>query len=133
MTHPDEPHLAMATVTPSLVGHTPGINAAESPAAVSTATVTPGKINSITDFIVYQAQSIPDTPLIAYPNSRHGASDFVDYTAKELDSFADETAKELTRQGLRPSVRRITPADMCPGILTVSSKQRATKPRWSAS
>ena len=118
----------MATVTPSLVDQTLGIDAAQSPAAVTIATATPNKINSITDFIVYQARSIPDTPLIAYPNSRHGASDFVDYTAKQLDSFADEAAKELTRQGLRPSVR-ITPADMCPCVLTVSSMQRVIKLR----
>ena len=123
----------MATATPSLVDHTPGIDAAASAVAVTTATMTPPEINSITDFIVYQAQRIPDTPLIAYPNSANGASDFVDYTAKQLDSFADEAAKELTRQGLRPSVRIFTPADMCPIILTVFSKQRVTKPRWSAS
>lgn len=124
----------MATATHSIVDPTLGIGAAESPAAVSTAGVTPSKINSITDFIVYQAQIIPDTPLIAYPNSTHGASDFVDYTAKKLDSFAEKAAKELTRQGLRPSVSRITHADICcPSILTVFREQGVTKLRWSPS
>lgn len=123
----------MATVTHSIVDPTPGISAAESSAAVSTAGVTPGKINSITDFIVYQAQIIPDTPLIAYPSSRRGASDFVDYTAKKLDSFADKAAKELTWQGLKPSVSRITHADICPSILTVFRKRRVIKLRWSPS
>lgn len=94
----------MAAVT-TLAGHTPGLDAAKAPATITTSAVTPDKINSITDFIRYQARSIPDTPLLAYPSSEHGASDFVDYTAKELDSFADAAAKELTRQGLRPSVR----------------------------
>lgn len=133
MLHPDEPHLAMATITHSIVDFTLGISAAECPAAVSTVAVTPGKINSITDFIVYQAQIIPDTPLIAYPSSRHGASDFVDYTAKELDCFADKAAKELTRQGLVPSVSRITYADICSSILTVFRNQGVTKLRWSPS
>lgn len=63
------------------------------------------EINSINDFIVRQAQSIPDKPLIAYPASELGASDFVSYTAKDLDNFADEAAKALTSQGLVPKVR----------------------------
>jgi hypothetical protein len=59
-------------------------------------------INSINDLIVYQAQTIPNTPLIAY--SEHGSNSYVDYTAKDLDQFADEAAKELSGLGLRPKV-----------------------------
>lgn len=67
------------------------------------------KINSINDFIVYQAQSIPDTPLIAYPESKLGAANFVNYSARDLDIFADEAAKALTSQGLVPKVSRYLP------------------------
>lgn len=66
----------------------------------------PEAINSINDFIVHQAQSIPDTPLIAYPATELGASDFENYSAKDLDSLADEVAKVLASQGLRPKVRK---------------------------
>lgn len=62
------------------------------------------KINSITDLIAYQAQNIPDVVLIAYPYPDDSISDFADFTAKELDHYADQVAKELSRQGLRPSV-----------------------------
>lgn len=69
-------------------------------------------INSINDFILHQAQSIPDTPLIAYPGSKLGAADFVNYSAKDLDIFADEAAKALSSQGLVPKVRH-TYSDSC--------------------
>lgn len=94
----------MATLTSTIVGQT-GLEPTKGPAVSTNAVETPGKINSITDFMLYQAQTIPDTPLIAYPASENGASDFVDYTARELDAFADEAARWLSEQGLRPSVR----------------------------
>lgn len=93
----------MATLTSIFVGQ-PGLEPTKSPAVTEAAVATPGKINSITDFMVYQAQTIPETPLIAYPATENGASDFVDYTARELDAFADEAARWLSRQGLRPTV-----------------------------
>lgn len=94
----------MATLTSTIVDQ-PGFDSAKSPAVTTSHVEASGKINSITDFMVYQAQTIPETPLIAYPASENGASDFVDYTARELDAFADEAARWLSRQGLRPSVR----------------------------
>jgi hypothetical protein len=66
------------------------------------------EINSINDFIVHQARSIPDKPLIAYPASELGAADFENYTAKDLDAFADEAAKALASQGLIPKVKQNT-------------------------
>ncbi|KAH6670261.1 nonribosomal peptide synthetase-like protein [Plectosphaerella plurivora] len=62
----------------------------------------PDKIECINDFILHQARNIPDTPLLAYPASELGSSDFADYTAKQLDQFADEAAKDLAAQGLSP-------------------------------
>lgn len=64
----------------------------------------PDQINSINDLILHKAETIPNTPLIAYPASDHGSSDLADYTAKELDAFVDEAAKEYTRLGLLPKV-----------------------------
>lgn len=59
------------------------------------------RINSINDFIVRQAEALPEIPLICYPSDQGWST----YTAKDLDQYADEAAKELTAQGLRPSVR----------------------------
>jgi hypothetical protein len=93
----------MAAVTATTVVDTvASLGATKHYAAV---TVTqPDKINCINDFILHQARSIPDTPLLAYPASELGSSDFADYTAKQLDSFADEAAKDLAAQGLSPFV-----------------------------
>ncbi|KAL1616401.1 putative NRPS-like protein biosynthetic cluster [Neofusicoccum ribis] len=66
----------------------------------------PEQINSINDLLIHKAETIPKTPLIAYPASDHGSGDLVDYTAKDLDNFVDEAAKEYTRLGLLPKERR---------------------------
>lgn len=79
---------------------TPSLGSESSPSI----TLQPDKINSINDFIVHQAHTLPNTTLIGYPGSELGASDFVDYTARELDTFADEAAKHLARRGLVPRV-----------------------------
>lgn len=96
---------AITTTTTTFVGqHMPGADTEKEPAVTTSSMMTPDKIRSITDFMLYQAQTIPDTPLIAYPSTELGAADFVDYTASQLDSFADEAAKWLSVQGLKPSV-----------------------------
>ena len=111
----------MTAVTAPLVGLTPGLEVpnATQPAAGSR----PDKINSINDFILHQAQNIPDTPLIAYPRSEHGCSDWADYTAKDLDRFADEAAKELTALSLRPTVKSKHITKMRRVILMPAGKQ----------
>lgn len=120
---------AMALTT-TLVGQVPpGLYGAKHAASVATSPEEPDKINSITDFIRYQARNIPDTPLIAYPSSEHGASDFVDYTAKELDAFADEAAKWLVAQGLKPTVGLSCPSDFNTEMLTGTSMQRVARLR----
>jgi hypothetical protein len=73
----------------------------------------PKTINSINDFVVHQAQIIPDTPLIAYPASEQGASDFENYTAKDLDVFADEVARTLASHGLVPNVSFLVSYEGC--------------------
>ncbi|KAH7139791.1 hypothetical protein B0J13DRAFT_478097 [Dactylonectria estremocensis] len=108
----------LASVTTPILGQAPCLDAAEPPEAVTV--MEPDKINSINEFLVFQAQSIPDTPLIAYPSSKLGASDFVDYTAKQLDDFADSAAKTLASQGLKPTKLRSNKADVV-GILGPSN------------
>jgi hypothetical protein len=83
---------------------TPSLGAAELHSAVTIPK--PEEINSINDFIIHQARSIPDTPLIAYPASELGAADFENYSARDLDTFADEAAKSLASQGLVPRVNK---------------------------
>ncbi|KAH7120451.1 hypothetical protein EDB81DRAFT_847774 [Dactylonectria macrodidyma] len=108
----------LASVTTPILGQAPSLDAAVLPETV--AVIEPDKINSMNEFLVFQAQSIPDTPLIAYPSSKLGASDFVDYTAKQLDDFADSAATTLASQGLKPTKLRSTKADVV-GILGPSN------------
>ncbi|TLD30841.1 hypothetical protein PspLS_01795 [Pyricularia sp. CBS 133598] len=61
---------------------------------------------TVDDLIRDRAATIPDTPLITYPNSRTRCADWVEYTARDLDTYADEAAKELSRLGLIPKHRK---------------------------
>lgn len=56
---------------------------------------------TINELMLQRAATIPHTALIAYPDE---AGNWVEYTAQDLDNFADEAAKELTRLGLTPKV-----------------------------
>jgi hypothetical protein len=64
----------------------------------------PNEIKSINDLILSKAANVPDTPLIAYPDSPNGLDNWIEYTAKDLDLYADEAAKELSHLGLKPKV-----------------------------
>lgn len=98
--------MAATIASTTLLDQVPSLSTPKHYAAV---TVTqPDKINSINDFILHQARSIPDTPLLAYPRSELGAADFAEYTSKQLDSFADEAAKHLQSQGLQPFVSHVS-------------------------
>ncbi|KAL3425255.1 NRPS-like enzyme (male sterility protein) [Phlyctema vagabunda] len=57
-------------------------------------------IYTIDDLLVSRCQKIPTLPLVAYPGSSRGRSDYIHYTAKDLDRFAFEAAKRLTSLGL---------------------------------
>ncbi|KAB2571366.1 Non-canonical non-ribosomal peptide synthetase FUB8 [Lasiodiplodia theobromae] len=72
----------------------------------------PDQINSINDLLLHKAETIPNTPLIAYPASEHSSSDLAEYTAKDLDAFVDEAAKEYTRLGLLPKESRSTASEV---------------------
>jgi hypothetical protein len=64
---------------------------------------------TVDDLIVDRLQSLSDTPLVAYPATSHGTDDYVEYTARDLDRFVDETARQLTWLGLVPEVSHVPP------------------------
>jgi hypothetical protein len=47
-----------------------------------------------------RSQTIPDVPLVAYPETPRGRADYVRYTARDLDRFADHGAKKYASMGL---------------------------------
>lgn len=59
---------------------------------------------TVDDLIFNRSQTVPDIPLVAYPSSLRGRSDYVHYTARDLDRFADHGANVLSSLGLKPSV-----------------------------
>ncbi|MCJ1445536.1 MAG: hypothetical protein MMC23_006041 [Stictis urceolatum] len=59
-------------------------------------------INSINELLVNRAVTIPDKPLLAYPTNGHDSGNYLEYTANDLDCFADEAAKRYTVLGLSP-------------------------------
>lgn len=99
---------------------------------VSSTRVDANQISSINDFIKYQATHIPESVVIAYPGSDYGASDFVDYTMRQLDEFADEAARSLTKIGLKPSVcilaRLVSVGKLTRKLRNLSAKRRKSLP-----
>ena len=59
---------------------------------------------TVDDLIHNRSQTIPDTVLVAYPGSPRGRSDYVYYTARDLDRFADHGANTYASIGLVPNV-----------------------------
>jgi len=61
-------------------------------------------IYTVDDLVFHRGQTIPDVPLVAYPATPRGRSDYVHYTAKDLDRFADHGAKKYASLGLELKV-----------------------------
>jgi hypothetical protein len=57
-------------------------------------------IHTINDLLLERATTIPDQPLVGYPASSRGVDDYVYYSAKDLDRFADGAVQNLVHQGL---------------------------------
>ncbi|KAF7563378.1 hypothetical protein G7046_g730 [Stylonectria norvegica] len=93
--------MSTAEVTSALP--VPGLGQAE---AVDASTIHEEEINSINDLLLHQARRIPDLPLICYPSSEAAGSPWAEYTARDLDRFADEAAKGLASLGLKPKERK---------------------------
>ena len=77
---------------------------------------TPQIMYTVDDLLFNQSQTIPDVPLVAYPATARGRSDYVHYTAKDLDRFADHGAQKYASLGLQPNV--LSP---CQNILNLSA------------
>lgn len=61
-------------------------------------------IYTINDLLVQRARSMPDVRLLAYPATARGVDDYLHYTARDLDRFADEAAKKYIDMGITPKV-----------------------------
>ena len=60
--------------------------------------------NTIDELLRNRVETHPNDPLLAYPKTFGAAADFVTYTAQDLDRFADEVARKLQSNGLKPAV-----------------------------
>ncbi|TGO63777.1 hypothetical protein BOTNAR_0096g00130 [Botryotinia narcissicola] len=67
---------------------------------------------TVDDLIYNRSQTIPDVPLLAYPGSLKGRSDYVHYTARDLDRFADHGANAYSSLGLIPSSPKSSVAEV---------------------
>lgn len=54
----------------------------------------------IDDVLKSLVRDAPDEPLVGYPESTHGVTDYVYYTPSDLDRFANGAVKEYKRAGL---------------------------------
>ena len=61
-------------------------------------------INTIDKFLINRVQTGPNVSLLAYPATLHGKSDYISYTAKDLDRFADKAARKFASLSLIPEV-----------------------------
>jgi hypothetical protein len=61
-------------------------------------------IYTVDDLLFNRSQTIPDVPLVAYPATPRGRADYVHYTARDLDRFADHGAKKYASMGLTVQV-----------------------------
>ncbi|KAL4906800.1 hypothetical protein BDW74DRAFT_149651 [Aspergillus multicolor] len=55
---------------------------------------------TINDILLQRLSHPPEAPLVGYPQSSHGVSDYTFYTAKDLDRFANGAGKALQSYGL---------------------------------
>ncbi|KAG4425536.1 hypothetical protein IFR04_001233 [Cadophora malorum] len=64
--------------------------------------VTVRSLYTVDDLLYNRSQTIPDVPLVAYPATARSRADYVHYTAKDLDRFADHGARKFASMGLIP-------------------------------
>ncbi|KAL4873584.1 hypothetical protein BDV12DRAFT_208521 [Aspergillus spectabilis] len=58
-------------------------------------------LHTINDILLQRISHPLDAPLVGYPQSSHGISDYTFYTAKDLDRFANGAVKILQSSGLQ--------------------------------
>lgn len=59
---------------------------------------------TVDDLLFNRSQTIPEVPLVAYPATPRGRADYVNYSARDLDRFADHGANKYASMGLAPQV-----------------------------
>lgn len=76
----------------------------EKPTVEIVETVKPIELKTVTDLLLKRVEEAPDVDVLAYPATARGRDDYVNYTAKDLDRFADEAARKYAQAGLLPEV-----------------------------
>lgn len=59
---------------------------------------------TVDDLLFNRSQKNPNAPLVSYPATPRGCADYVHYTARDLDRFADHGAEKYHALGLSPEV-----------------------------
>ena len=61
-----------------------------------------GEMQILDDLLQLRAADRDQIPLLAFPKSGRGVTDYEHFTGKDLDSFVDHAAKHYMRCGLKP-------------------------------
>ena len=61
-----------------------------------------GEMQILDDLLQLRAADKDQIPLLAFPKSERGVTDYEQFTGKDLDRFVDQTAKHYMRCGLKP-------------------------------
>ncbi|KAF2195783.1 acetyl-CoA synthetase-like protein [Zopfia rhizophila CBS 207.26] len=99
----------MAAMTASFIA-SPTLNSKSTSASIMEDSSNANK--TIDDFLLSRLKQHPDAPLLAYPATARGTNDYVDYTAKDLDRFADEAARKYAGMGLVPENPNVSEAEV---------------------
>lgn len=67
---------------------------------------------TINDVLLKLVRQSPEEPLVGYPKSSHGVSDYVYYSARDIDRFTNGAVSVLNDAGLA-AVSRTTWSFMC--------------------
>ncbi|GKT65614.1 NRPS-like enzyme [Colletotrichum tofieldiae] len=91
---------------------TRSILTSEKPTVEIVETVKPIELRTVTDLLLRRVEEAPDVDVLAYPATARGRDDYVNYTAKDLDRFADEAARQYAQAGLLPEAPASSQAEV---------------------
>lgn len=92
----------MTTVAPSI--EPLAFDAQKLPIVMTNAVQVP-TIDTVEDVLLSRLDTSPTAPLISYPATPRGKTDYVDYSANDLNRFVDEAVRKYASSGLIPEVR----------------------------
>lgn len=106
----------MATIAASI--EPLGFDARKVPIVVTSAVQQVHVINTVDDVLLCRLRTSPTAPLISYPATPRGKTDYMDYSADDLNRFVDEAVRKYASSGLIPEVKYLEvfkgqPADSC--------------------